>query len=217
MEVISVEEVSREEQREDDVAQASRVLTRAMGGDPSYSSVFGQQVTARSRGSSILFTLGVAMQRSKLLARVDGRIVGYAGWVASDAVGPGLLAMIASLRRSLVGLGLLPTWRVLQQGSALQAERKRQFGSSWRKKHWVLGPVAVDPDYQGQGIGTLLVSEALRRVDAAGGTAAVETDKEENVHFYRRFGFELVGDAEVLGVRYWFLKRAPVGVATRHG
>ena len=40
--------------------------------------------------------------------------------------------------------------------------------------HWHLGPVAVD--------------------------AHLETDRPENVSFYERFGFEIVGEQEVLGV-----------------
>jgi ribosomal protein S18 acetylase RimI-like enzyme len=46
------------------------------------------------------------------------------------------------------------------------------------------------------------------RVDAAGGDAYLETDKPANVRFYERFGFEVVGEQEVLGVPNWFMSRA---------
>ena len=43
--------------------------------------------------------------------------------------------------------------------------------------------------------------------DAAGEVAYLETDKEINARFYERFGFEVVGEEQVLGVRNWFMTR----------
>ena len=43
--------------------------------------------------------------------------------------------------------------------------------------------------------------------------ATLETDKPENVTFYRKFGFETVDEITVLGMRTWFMRRAP-GPAT---
>jgi hypothetical protein len=40
----------------------------------------------------------------------------------------------------------------------------------------------------------------------------LETDKRENVRFYQKFGFMVMGEAEVLGVANWFMSR-PVGAA----
>jgi len=45
------------------------------------------------------------------------------------------------------------------------------------------------------------------RMDAAGEDAYLETDKPINVRFYERFGFEVVGEQEVLGVPNWFMVR----------
>ncbi len=45
------------------------------------------------------------------------------------------------------------------------------------------------------------------KMDAAGEDAYLETDKPINVRFYERFGFEVVGEEEVLGVPNWFMLR----------
>jgi hypothetical protein len=37
--------------------------------------------------------------------------------------------------------------------------------------------------------------------------AYLETDKPENVRFYERFGFEVVGEEEVIGVPNWYMAR----------
>jgi predicted N-acetyltransferase YhbS len=52
----------------------------------------------------------------------------------------------------------------------------------------LLGPVAVHPTRQGEGLGALLIGEALDRARAAGWTRVVLVGDEP---YYRRFGFSL--------------------------
>jgi hypothetical protein len=44
-------------------------------------------------------------------------------------------------------------------------------------------------------------------MDAYGAVAYLETDRQANVHFYEKFGFVVVAEANVLGVPNWFLSR----------
>ena len=69
--------------------------------------------------------------------------------------------------------------------------------------------VAVDAGLQGLGIGSRLLERYCAQVDAAGEAAYLETDKPINVRFYERFGFEVIGEQDVLGTRNWFMRRAP--------
>ena len=48
------------------------------------------------------------------------------------------------------------------------------------------------------------------RLDGAGEVGYLETDKPDNVRFYERFGYEVVGEQPVLGVPNWFMRR-PAG------
>jgi predicted N-acetyltransferase YhbS len=74
--------------------------------------------------------------------------------------------------------------------------------------HWHLGPVAVEPALQGEGVGRALMADFCARMDRCAGLAYLETDQRENVGFYRRFGFSVVVQAEVLGMRNWFMSRS---------
>ena len=47
------------------------------------------------------------------------------------------------------------------------------------------------------------------RADRDGVLAYLETDKPENVRFYEKFGFETTGEAPVIGVPNWFMRRSP--------
>lgn len=78
-----------------------------------------------------------------------------------------------------------------------------------KERHWHLGPVAVDAHLQGMGIGSNLMRVFCAKMDAAGETAYLETDKDINVRFYEKFGFEVVGEEDVIGVPNWFMIRHP--------
>jgi ribosomal protein S18 acetylase RimI-like enzyme len=75
--------------------------------------------------------------------------------------------------------------------------------------HVHLGPLAVDAHLQGRGVGSRLLAEHCRRLDASAEVGYLETDKPENVAFYQRQGFQVVDQADVIGVTWWFMRRPP--------
>jgi GNAT superfamily N-acetyltransferase len=74
--------------------------------------------------------------------------------------------------------------------------------------HMHLGPIGVAPDAQGRGIGTALMHhyvEHLKREQCAG---YLETDRAENVEFYKKFGFVVQREEELIGTATWYMWRA---------
>jgi len=78
-------------------------------------------------------------------------------------------------------------------------------------RHWHLGPIAVDAHLQERGVGGRLMQVFCAQVDAARDDVYLETDKPINVRFYEHYGFEVVGEEEVLGVTNWFMHRTGKG------
>ena len=76
-----------------------------------------------------------------------------------------------------------------------------------RERHWHIGPVGVHPDVQGRGIGTSLMASFLELVDEQRSPAYLETDRERNLALYQRFGFAVVAEEDVHGVRNWYMWR----------
>ena len=104
---------------------------------------------------------------------------------------------------------MLPT--LLRNGPHAAARTMVWLGA-WAKKdpdehHWRFGLLAVDRHLQGMGVGSALIRVSSAKMDAAGEEAYPETDKPINVGFYERFGFEVVGEEDVLGVPNWFMLR----------
>ena len=84
--------------------------------------------------------------------------------------------------------------------------------SDWERRdpdapHSHYGPFGVEPALQGRGIGSLVLGEYTRRLDADGLDAYLETDKPENVALYSRFGFEVIDEGGLLGTPNWFMWR----------
>jgi GNAT superfamily N-acetyltransferase len=61
------------------------------------------------------------------------------------------------------------------------------------KPHWYLPLIAADPQWLGQGLGAALMKHVLRRCDAEGMPAYLESSNPRNISFYERHGFQIVG------------------------
>jgi len=76
-------------------------------------------------------------------------------------------------------------------------------------EHWHVGPVGVEPGFQGRGVGGAIVGELCATFDREGRIGWLETDKERNVRFYSSFDFEVVETQTILGVPTWYMRRDP--------
>ena len=59
--------------------------------------------------------------------------------------------------------------------------------------HWYLALVGVDPARQGLGLGSAILKESLKRCDADGVVAYLESSNPKNIPLYERHGFEVMG------------------------
>ena len=190
---------------ESEIGEALGVLERGMRDNPTHVAVFGDDPNLRQSRLRRVFGAamdGMGLHRHMLAARrADGSIVGVCGAMPPDECRPGL------------GKQLRLAPHVLSLGPRTAVRTARWMGA-WAKqdpkgRHWHLGPVAVDAHLQGMGVGSGLMRSFCAKMDAAGEDAYLETDKPENVRFYERFGFEVIGEQEVLGNSNWFMLRRP--------
>ena len=76
---------------------------------------------------------------------------------------------------------------------------------------WHLDSVAVEPGWQGRGIGSALIEFALEQVRESGLAIVLETGTPRNVPLYERLGFSVVEEADSPegGPHFWFMCRDP--------
>lgn len=187
--------------RPDEVSAAVEVVARALSANPMARAVVGPDPEARYRHTARFFRrfYDVARHQRPLVARLDGRVIASANDLVAGSCRFGAregLRMLPDLVRTPPGV----------------LARSMRWLVSWERQdpdrsHAHFGPFGVLPELQGRGVGSLVLAEYTRRLDAAGEHSYLEADKPENVALYGRFGFEVIEESEVLGVRCWFMWR----------
>jgi GNAT superfamily N-acetyltransferase len=185
------------------VAEASRILARAFVTNPLHVAAFGAGALARNEA---FFLNGLAVMKGPKLVALEGsRVVGVLHWAHSSECQIAGLEKLQLVPAMLRGLGLRGAAHV---GSWLSAWAKHDP----KEPHSHLGPIGVEPAAQGRRIGQRLMERYCEDADRIGAMGYLETDRPENVEFYRRFGFEVTDEAPVLRVPNFFMQRA---VSTR--
>jgi ribosomal protein S18 acetylase RimI-like enzyme len=184
----------------DELRAAALVAARGMRDNPLHVAAIGNDPERRVRVMNRVFSRLLPLPcRPTLGAWVGTRLVGVA-----DSAEPGRCQPSSRDR-----LRLAPA--MLMAGRA--APRMARWLSTWAAHdpdvpHSHFGPLAVDPDLQGRGIGSRLLTAYCRQLDDTSMLAYLETDKPENVVLYERFGFVVTAEADVIGVKNWFMTRA---------
>lgn len=186
---------------EQELVYAAGVGARGMRDNPINIGVLGDDPLHRIKALQKTFNAYLpVMKRRPLGALRDGHVVGIAGMAPP---GTCQLSMLETIK-------LFPHVRP----RVGDLRRTMHWLNDWERRdidepHCHLGPVAVEPGLQGLGIGSQLMQRFAETMDAEDQLAYLETDKPQNVLFYERFGFETIEEAEVLGVRNWFMRREP--------
>jgi ribosomal protein S18 acetylase RimI-like enzyme len=192
-----------------ELGAAIAVLSRGMRDNPLHIAAFGEDPERRRERIERLFMATARKLRwanHLVVARnSDGAIIGVCG---TPPPGTCLPTVSEQVR-------LLPALLRLGPGTTMRTLR---WLGAWAKHdpkspHWHLGPLAVDANVQGQGIGSAMMRVFCARMDAAGGDAYLETDKAANVRFYGKFGFTVVAEEQVLGVPSWYMLRSGNGTS----
>jgi len=115
----------------------------------------------------------------------DGLLVGVCVWQRPGTYPLPIARQVREMGGSLRALVPRPASLVTGLRYTLAMEKARP-----RDEHWYLCLLATDPIAWRRGVGTALLEPSLERNDEDGLPCYLETQKEDNLAFYRRFGFE---------------------------
>jgi GNAT superfamily N-acetyltransferase len=186
--------------RETEVARAGAVAARALRDNPLMTySVPGDGL---DRLQIAYDTFGDRIQPGMIGALVGGHVIGIAG---ANAPGGCIAATATPELRTMPGVS---------PAEAVGYDRARHTVSvmcdhDLDERHIHVGPVGVEPGVQGLGVGSAMLRRICDLLDADGEVAWLETDKPENVPFYRRHGFDVDVEERRLGFPIWFMRRTP--------
>jgi ribosomal protein S18 acetylase RimI-like enzyme len=174
------------------------MLARAFVTNPLNIAVFGVDQLSVNKA---FFRGGLRVMRGRKLVALDGaRIIGFIHWVTSPRCQFSTLEKLAMLPGMIQEFGLSRSLRI------------SAWLGTWSKHdpkdaHCHLGPIGIDPAAQGRGIGQRLMTLYCQDLDQTAIPGYLETDRPENVAFYRRFGFEVTAEIPILGVPNFLMRR----------
>jgi ribosomal protein S18 acetylase RimI-like enzyme len=182
---------------------AAAAAARALQDDPASVACYGDDPLVRLAHTHALFTEVFG----RLTTPPHGALAGSCVVAVAGVVPPG--ACVGRLMAPYVEATLaVPEPPIGDPG------RPSVLWATWSahdlaEDHWHIGPVGVEPGFQGTGIGRAVMGALCAELDAYGRVGWLETNKERNVRFYGGLGFDLVDYAEALGVPSWFMRRDP--------
>lgn len=207
----------------DERTAAGGVAARALRDDPLFMYLQGDDPLLRMAGSYAAFREPPRVPEPSFLARVlrtsrahiehrpppttwGGLIGGYVvGTAAAAPPGACFVDLMPSEARRA------PTGPEGEPGSPDRLARvmSELWAHHSHERHWHVGPVGVEPGLQGRGVGAAVMRQLCDAMDAEGEIAFLETEKPENVVFYRRLGFEVTSVSQLGDLHTWFMRRAP--------
>lgn len=178
-----------------DIKESARVLSLAMINNPLHIAVFqGNGESERVEIERMFIELFNKLPGIVFLAKERHKIIG-------------VMRMKSDVRQ-----------KAIDESIELNDEqdinlRKSFWHREWAKRepeeqHWHLGPIGVLPSYRKNGIGSQLMARFCEEVDNCCARAYLETDLDENVWFYKKFGFEVISESEIFQVKNRYMIRA---------
>jgi ribosomal protein S18 acetylase RimI-like enzyme len=184
------------------VRDAAELLGQSLLRDPMSIALFGETPEKTCKRLAGVFRLMLGCLPGESMCIKDGKkIVAVMRMVKPGQCQPSGRQILQAMPQLLMTTGTtLP--RVLTYLSFLE-----KFDP--KKKHWHLGPFAVDPELQRKGLGTRLLEYFCNYVDHLNEAAYLETNKATNVRFYERHGFSTIHEEPLFDVPNWFMWRDP--------
>ena len=188
-----------------DVEPLSHVLARAFHDDPFHRWIFPDE-RAWARSSHRSFALALRGEVEHGTVFTDDSLRGAAIWRRPER---GPLSIGEQLRVAVPMISLLRT-----RAPPVLRGFRRLLALHPVEPHWYLGVLGTDPEHQGRGIGSALMHAVLDRCDGGGHEGAhsayLEASRPENVPYYERHGFEVIGESRMPdGPPVWRMLHTP--------
>jgi ribosomal protein S18 acetylase RimI-like enzyme len=174
---------------EAELNEAAAVASRAFYDDSYFRFLFPYEAI-RARVQPMIFR--TQLKHSGTMGKIatvrdqNDVIVAVSAWMPPHSFPPSLRVQLAQLPGSLRAF-----YRQLGALRVVGTYLRTLLKIHPKEPHWYLMLLAVDPFWQRRGAGAILVEHGLGFADIEGVGAYLETQKEENLAYYRRFGFEL--------------------------
>jgi ribosomal protein S18 acetylase RimI-like enzyme len=181
---------------------AVALLAQAFVSNPLHVSAFGPQRIEQNRS---FFRIGLRHMfvGQSYIALRDGDLCGYVHFNSSPHClpAPEEIPIAAATLLKPLGQAIPQVVKWFTRWCHLDPE----------EPHIHLGPIGVAPEVQRRGIGTALMNRYIEQLEQQRMAGYLETDRPENVEFYKRFGFLVQREEQLIGTPTWYMWRPQNG------
>jgi GNAT superfamily N-acetyltransferase len=190
---------------QEEIHELAATLAHAFAHDPFYSFLAGDAPERSQRmqdGWSGILEFGSA--RLAETYTTDDH-AGVALWIPPGHRGPSFLDSL----RMTPSIARLAGWRRLRLVTNVIGALEERHRHHAPQAHFYLSALGVEPERQGEGVGTALMQPVLDRCQRDGIPAYLETATARNVLLYERLGFDVVEELTLpnTDVHGWLMLR----------
>lgn len=188
----------------DNVDIAALTIGKAFANDPAFHWIFPEETSRVEKIRRLnLVAVKMGLRIGHTYTSQGGKALAI--WVPPGRKISGMDMMISGMVTVPFRIGLSP---FMKFGSIMDESEKIHL-KHMTVPHWYLMILVVDPDLQGQGLGSDLVEEGLARVDSDHCGCYLETSEPGNIKFYESFGFTVMEHfrTEKGGIDVWAMHR----------
>ena len=194
----------------DHVKQACQVAGEAFQDDPTTLFIYPDERERKQKlqyGFVMVYNYGI---KNGVAYATSSNLEGIVIWLPPDKVHPSTWTMMRhggfyAMRK--VGLKL----KAMKRSFAVfgYTETRHEYHAPF--DHWYLQNIAVKPEEQGKGHGGRLLKPMIEKINSEGLPIYLETNKEKNLSFYQKHGFEILEHVIIpkTDVLLWCMLRNP--------
>ena len=181
-----------------DIPKVGAVLADAFQHDPVWKKVFEGESNIDQKFCAFFETPIRYCLKYGEVYTISENIEGIAAWVPGDLADMTIWRLIRSgAIRSGIKMGAKLAKKMKTVFKQLQKDRKENM----REKLFIyLTIIGVASKFQGQGFGGKLLRALIEKSERVGFALYLETETEDNVKMYERFGFKLVKQITLPGI-----------------
>ena len=190
--------------------QLSEAMSKAFRGDPAWTYLLPDEAR-RLRLLPSFFNILLRYSQRYGEVYTTTNCEGAACWLTPGHTTP-LLRRLIRIGIHDARLGIDLGWSGFRRYMAMETCTDTLHQRSVTGDHWYLWALGVDPLYQKQGTGGMLMQPVFKRADANRLPCYLETSNESNIMFYQKHGFTVVREGTVpkSNLHIWAMVRKPV-------
>ncbi|MHA1979163.1 MAG: GNAT family N-acetyltransferase [Candidatus Hodarchaeales archaeon] len=195
--------------RKKDIETACQVLGRAFHNDPAWIYVIPDETERKKKLPAVFeFVVRYSLKYGEVYAPTKN-LEGIAAWVTHTTVEKSLWRILRSgAYRAAFKIGNKLGKKIDELFDPIDEDRREHMKE---RAYLYLQIIGVLPEFQGQGFGGKLLKSMFAKADIDGILIYLETETEENMQLYSKYGFQIIKERHAPGADFplWEMVREP--------